>query len=276
MPTKQLPQDTALEAREQARYNERLRHSRIIGGIAHWVVLALSLGLIVFISYDTFAGIPFLRNSTYMTFQLWVCVVFMADFIVELAVSVDRRHYLATHIFFFLVSVPYLNIMQRTGMLDDISAQQLYFLRFIPLVRGAYALAMVVGALSQNRATNLLTSYAAILFSIVYFLSLIFYEQEKPINSDVTEYWDALWWALMNVTTIGCDINPMSVAGQISGVILAASGMLMLPLFTVFVTSLVKNHYQRQEKRNAEIEKAFEHTMLHHDEQKLDKEKAES
>ena len=80
----------------------------------------------------------------------------------------------------------------------------------------------------------------------------------------------------MNVTTIGCDINPMSVAGQISGVILAASGMLMLPLFTVFVTSLVKNHYQRQEKRNAEIEKAFEHTMLHHDEQKLDNEKAES
>lgn len=79
----------------------------------------------------------------------------------------------------------------------------------------------------------------------------------------------------MNVTTIGCYINPMTYAGQVSGVILAASGMLMLPLFTVFVTSVVKNHYQEQEKRNEEIKTAFERTRLHHDEKKL-KSKSES
>lgn len=265
--------DAALATCEHTRLVERLRHARIIGGIAHWVVLALSLGLIVFISYDTFAGIPFLRNTAYMTFQFWVCMVFVADFVIEFAVSVNRKRYLATHIFFLLVSIPYLNILQMTGMLDDITTQQFYFLRFIPLVRGAYALAMVVGALSQNHATNLLTSYAAILFSIVYFLSLIFYEQEKPVNTDVTEYWNALWWALMNVTTIGCDINPMTVAGQISGFILAASGMLMLPLFTVFVTSLVKNHNQRQEKRNADMRSALELSVLRHDERKLNHDK---
>ena len=264
-----------LAAREQQRYLERVRRARLIGGVAHWIVLALSLALIVFISYDTFAEIPFLRNSTYMTFQFWVCVVFMLDFFIELTVSLDKKRYLLTHILFFLISIPYLNIFQITGLLTDITAQQLYFLRFIPLVRSAYALAMVVGTLSQNRATNLLTSYAAILFSIIYFLSLIFYEQEKPVNSDVTCYWDALWWTCMNVTTIGCYINPMTYAGQVSGVILAASGMLMLPLFTVFVTSVVKNHYQEQEKRNEEIETAFERTRLHHDEKKL-KSKSES
>lgn len=261
----------ALKAVEQHRYMEHVRRSRIIQGIAHWIVLVLSLALIVFISYDTFNDIPFLQNKVYMTFQFWVCVVFMADFIIELSVSLDKKRYVATHILFFLISIPYLNLLQMTGWLTDVTTQQLYFLRFIPLVRGAYALAMVVGALSQNKATNLLTSYAAILFSIIYFLSLIFYEQELPINSDVTDYWDALWWALMNVTTIGCDINPMSVAGQVCAVVLAASGMMMLPLFTVFVTSLVKDHYTRQKQRETEIREAFESSMMRHDEKKLDR-----
>ena len=45
MPTKQLPQDTALEAREQARYNERLRHSRIIGGIA--LAIGFAVGILL-------------------------------------------------------------------------------------------------------------------------------------------------------------------------------------------------------------------------------------
>lgn len=260
-----------LKAHEQERYNRRMRASRITSGIAHWIVLALSLALIVFISYDTFAGIPFLQNKTYMSFQFWVCMVFMADFILELSTSMDRRRYVATHIFFLLISIPYLNIFQMTGMLTEITAQQLYFLRFIPLVRGAYSLAMVVGALSSNRALNIITSYAAILLSIIYFLSLIFYEQEKPVNSDVSEYWDALWWALMNVTTIGCDINPMTVAGQVCAVVLAASGMMMLPLFTVYVTSLVKNHNARSRERAEEIERAFEQSSLRHDEKKLNK-----
>lgn len=259
------------ELREQAgiHFHKRLRQDRIISAVAHWIVLALSLALIAFISYDTFAGIQFLQNTVYMTFQFWVCVIFMLDFVIELIFSTDRWRYLRTHIFFLLISIPYLNIFQMTGVLTELSAQDLYFLRFIPLVRGAYSLAMVVGALSSNRALNIIASYAAILVSIIYFLSLIFYEQEKPINSDVTEYWNALWWALMNVTTIGCDINPMSVAGQICAVVLAASGMMMLPLFTVYVTSLVKSHNERNRQRAKEIENAFENSSIKHDEKNL-------
>lgn len=248
----------AMALHAQTHYDEHLRRQSIIRSVAHWVVLILSLALISFISYDTFAGIAFLQNDVYMTFQFWVCVVFMADFVVELCVAVDRKRYLFTHIVFFLISIPYLNLLHMTGLLTDITAQQLYFLRFIPLVRGAYALAMVVGALSRNRATTLLTSYVAMLLSIIYFLSLIFYEQEMPVNSEVSGYWDALWWALMNVTTIGCDISPMTVAGQVCAVVLASSGVLMLPLFTVYISSRLKSHYARQQKREEQTRIAFE------------------
>lgn len=235
------------------------RRARLVASVAHWIILALSLGLIVFISYDTFAGIPFLKNHTYMTFQFWVCVVFMADFFVELFLSVDKKRYLLTHILFFLISIPYLNLLPVTDI--ELSSQQLYFLRFVPLVRGAYSLALVVGYLSSNKATNIVASYAAILAAIIYFSSLIFYEQELPVNSDVNDYWSALWWTFMNVTTIGCYINPMTVAGKVCGALLAGSGMLMLPLFTVYVTSLVKNYNDRNRLKAANIRHAWTTTL---------------
>ncbi len=63
-------------------YDRRRRHARIVTGIAHWIVLVLSLLLIIFISYDTFVGIPFLSNKVYMNFQFGVCIIFMVDFFI--------------------------------------------------------------------------------------------------------------------------------------------------------------------------------------------------
>lgn len=233
-----------------------MRHRRMIAGIAHWVVLVLSLALIVFISYDTFSDILFLENHTYMTFQLWVCIIFLLDFFLEWAMAENKKKYLSTHFCFFLISIPYLNIISLYHI--QFSHEVLYFIRFIPLVRGAYSLAMVVGYFSSNKAMNLIASYAAILLSIIYFASLIFYDQEKSVNSDVTDYWSALWWACMNVTTIGCYINPLTIAGKVSAVVLAASGMMMLPLFTVYVTQLVKDYNDRNRRIEAMLHKAFD------------------
>lgn len=215
--------------------------------ICHFVVLIFSILLIVFISYDTFSGVNFLENHLYMTFQFFVCILFMADFFIEWALAQNKRSYVASHWFFFLISIPYLNVIHLTSL--QITTEALYYVRFIPLVRGAYALAMVVGYFSTNRAYSLLTQYAAILMSILYFASIIFYYEEGPVNSDVNTYWDALYWAAMNVDTVGCYINAVTVGGKVLSVVLAVSGMMMLPLFTVYITARVKN-YNDQRRRD--------------------------
>lgn len=89
---------------------------RYTADISHGIVLILSLLLIVYISYDTFEDIPFLSNHTYMTFQFWVCVVFLADFFIELIMSYDKKKYLKSRWFFFLISIPYLNIVNLTNI----------------------------------------------------------------------------------------------------------------------------------------------------------------
>ena len=77
----------------------------------NFLVLVLSVALIVWISFDTFRRVNVLENHTYMTFQFWVCIVFILDFFIELQFAPDKWRYFRHRIVFLLLSIPYLNII---------------------------------------------------------------------------------------------------------------------------------------------------------------------
>lgn len=105
-----------------------------IYGILHVIILILSLFLVISISVDTFKGIPFYEQSVYMKVQLWICALFLADFVLEWFLAEKKGHYVATHFIFLLVAIPYQNIIAYMGW--TFSPEITYMLRFIPLVRG--------------------------------------------------------------------------------------------------------------------------------------------
>lgn len=215
-------------------------HTPRIIKIMDMVVLILSVLLIVFISIDTFEKVDFLENHRYMQFQFWVCVFFMIDFFVELAYAHNKWRFFKRRLLFLLLSIPYLNIINLANI--ELSGQVLYFVRFIPLARGALAMSIVMGYLSSNAVTSLFMSYLVILMMITYFCSLIFYQMEQPVNPQVQTYWSALWWAFMNMSTVGCNISPMTVAGKLVAVVLPIMGMIIFPLFTVYLTDYVQRN----------------------------------
>lgn len=216
---------------------------KIIIDTLNTIILALSAMLIVLISIDTFRNIPFLDNHAYMTFQFWVCVVFLLDFFVELWLAPDKWSYCRRRFLFFLLSIPYLNIVNYYHI--QLTADELYWVRFIPLARGTLAIAIVVGYLSTNKVSSLFGSYITILAAAIYFGSLIFFNQEHGVNPQITGYWPALWWACMDATTIGCDIQPVTVVGKIISAILSCMGVMIFPLFTVYITTLVQRYNAR-------------------------------
>lgn len=218
------------------------RLSRLVLDCLHVVVLALSVLLIVVISFDTFKSIPFLESRLYMRFQLVICVVFIADFFIELWLTPagERRAYWRARWLFLLLSVPYLNIIDQYDV--ALSADTLYFIRFVPLARGGLAMVIVLDYISANRITGLFVSYLSIMVLTIYFAALIFFEREQPVNPGVTSFWDALWWCFMQATTMGCSLVPVTVAGKILSFVVSFMGMIMFPLFTVYLTSLIARH----------------------------------
>lgn len=162
-------------------------HTPRILTVMNLIVLVLSGLLIFFISVDTFEEVNFLENHQYMVFQFWVCIFFMIDFFVELAYTSDKLGFVKRRMAFLLLSVPYLNIINMTGM--HLSGDVLYFVRFIPLARGALAMSIVIGYLSSNAVTSLFMSYLVILLMITYFCSLIFFDMvvidDDPLQRDI-------------------------------------------------------------------------------------------
>ena len=129
---------------------------KIFLDLLHTMILVLSVILIVYISVDSINDRNFWENHDYMVFQFWVCVAFIFDFFVELWLSQRKWEFIRHRWYFLLLSIPYLNIIPLTGWL--VTEEELYFLRFIPLARGALALSIVIGYISKNKFLGLLVT----------------------------------------------------------------------------------------------------------------------
>ncbi len=219
------------------------RRDRIIVKILHSLVLIAAVGLIVLISWDSFNNISFLASKQYMNIQFWICMFFIFDIIVEFFFAPRKWRYIATHLFFLLVSIPYLNIIAYYGI--DLNPEMQYIIRFIPMIRAGYVLALVMGVLFSNKISGLFATYLGLLIATVYFASLMFYIEEHYVNPGVTTYWSALWWAFMDVTTVGCNINCITPTGKVLGVILSAEGLILFPVFTVYITNALSQRALR-------------------------------
>ena len=57
----------------------------------------------------------------------------------------------------------------------------------------------------------------------------------------------------MDVTTVGCSIEAVTTVGRVLSVLLAALGMMMFPIFTVYVTNLITMRNKEAGTRNDEL-----------------------
>lgn len=216
-----------------------------IYGFLHIVILVLSVFLVIRISIDTFNNEAFYLEARFLRYQFWICLVFLFDFFVEFYMSKHKWKYIRSRFIFFLVSIPYNSIISFYGWKFD--PQITYSLHYIPLIRGGYAMSIVISWFTYNKATGLFISYLATLIFTIYFASLAFYVFEHNVNSLVKNYQDALWWAAMDATTVGSNIVAVTPVGRVLSVLLAALGMMMFPIFTVYVTNILTRTKQQAE-----------------------------
>lgn len=210
--------------------------------IEHWLNILVIIGalfIIVIVSIELLSPQPAFSERFILNSHLIVCIIFLADFFIRWYHSNQSWRFWGNNLFFFLVSIPYLNIVYALS--PALSHTTWLFLRLIPLARGVYGVSLIVSWMTRSKITNLFITYLAILFTIIYFCSIIFYFVEHGPNPMVKDYWDAFNWSLMNVTTVGSNIFGVTKLGQSLAVVLAAAGMIFFPIFTAWVTTKFQN-----------------------------------
>lgn len=165
-----------------------------------------------------------------------VCLIYCFDFFVLMAYNARPWHFLWRNSVVLILSIPYHAIAHLAGIELGHAAQMT--LSGIVVLRSILALYITMRWLIIGRATRLLWAYIATVVVCTYFAALIFYEYEAPVNSSVGGFGDALWWAWMNLVTVGAEIFPVTAIGKVICVLLPIVGMAMFPVFTVYVTEL--------------------------------------
>ena len=217
--------------------------------ILNVLVLISSLAIIIVLSIELLSLQVILSERFVLNFHLIVCSIFLADFFVRWYYSGGKLKFLGENLIFLLVSIPYLNIIH--SLVPTISHATWIILRIIPLARGIYGVTIIVRWMTRSAITNLFATYLTILFVTIYFCSILFFFMEHGLNPLVKDYWDALNWALMNVTTVGSNIFGVTRIGQTLAVVLAAAGMIFFPIFTAYVTTKFQN--KRKEAKGNQV-----------------------
>ena len=204
----------------------------------HLSAFMLSLLLVISISIDTYRGVPFYDDTVYLDLQFWICLMLMILFFLEVYNADHSWQYLGRHFLFLLLTIPYLTLFDWWGI--QLSPQAAFLFRFIPLIRGYIAFTVIAYGLLHDLSSGLLITYIVVLFSFIYYCSLIFYVLESGVNPQLHSFWDSLWYSCMTATTAGCDISATTSAGRVIAVLLALAGMMLLPVFTVYLTGLIR------------------------------------
>ena len=207
-----------------------LRATNILTLIASMLLLAALSAEIIF-SRELAAFSPLFEVATFS-----VCIIYCIDFVVLMLYSVRPLRFFVRNFYILLLSIPYHTIARLVGYDLDHTSQMV--LNGVVLLRSVLALYITLRWLIQRRTTRLLWAYIATVVLCSYLASLLFYEYEAPVNKAVGNFGDAIWWAWMNLTTVGAEIFPVTTIGKVICVLLPVLGMAMFPIFTVYVTSL--------------------------------------
>lgn len=202
--------------------------------VLHILVLAGALALIAYITYDTMVNVSFVTSEQYLKVQMWICIFFEIEIFAEWLLSPKKWHFFLRNMVFIIICIPFTTILHHLQI--PVSGQMAYLLRFIPMIRAAYVLAITWDIMSKNWISSMFGAYIIMLIATLYFLSLMFYVEESPVNPSVYDYWQSLWYSIMQMTTCGSNIVPHTPTGKIIGIVLSAEGLILFPVFTVYFT----------------------------------------
>lgn len=211
-------------------------------------ILTLLAGtiLIIALSIEVLTGNHLTYSDWYLWLQFAICIIFILDFAHALLVGGNNYRSTLSNLILLLISIPYLNILQWVNVTPD--RGMAVVVSAFPLIRAFVAMGVVVQWMLKGKVNRIFGAYIFTVVGFTYLAALMFFDYEINENPHLQNFGNALWWACMNVTTVGAAIFPVTVIGKVLAVILPSLGMMFFPIFTLYVTNLYTTRNDSSQK----------------------------
>lgn len=180
-----------------------------------WPLVAAALVFLVAYTWEVLGDLSGGDALILEVVQALTWALFLLDYAVNLILAKRRWRWFSTHLFDLAVVV--------LPML-----RPLRVLRFVTLLR---VFDRTAGIAIRGRIALYVTGAASLL---VFLASIAVLDAERhAAGSQITTLGDALWWAIVTVTTVGYgDVTPVTAAGRIIAAALMVCGIALLGVVT--------------------------------------------
>lgn len=207
---------------------------KVLDDLDEWLTLpmaVLSVVWLLIVVWELVSG----SSKLLETVGTAIWIVFIIEFAVRIALAPAK--------------LPFLKRNWLTVIALVVPALRLFaFLRFLRAARALRSLRLVRIVGTANRSMNALRSalsrrgfaYVAALTLLVVFLGaagMLNFEGASEVDGGFQNYWEALWWTGMLVTSIGSDFWPQTTEGRVLCFLLSLYGLAVLGYITATLAS---------------------------------------
>ena len=166
---------------------------------------------------------------TLAVLELGLTVVFAAEFVSRFAASRSRPMYLRAHWIDLVALIPVTRGLRILRVLR--------LLRLVRAFAGVYRALGHVGPIAEHRG---LQTIVLSWLGVMVICTTAIYFAERDVNESIRSPFDALWWGVTTMTTVGYgDIVPRTAEGRIAASVPMLLGIGLFSAITAIVTSLL-------------------------------------
>ena len=182
-----------------------------------------------------------------------ICSIFILQLVIDLIRSTNKMQFMKTHWIDFLASMP---------MIEPLRYARLFsILRMVLIYRSGKN--MFSHLFSNRRETTLASILLLMVFLLTVGSSMMLFIEGKSPESNIQDGGDALWWALVTISTVGYgDHYPVTEAGKIlaSGLIICGVGL--FGMISGLISSMILSPTQSQTQQLENKEKLLKQIVM--------------
>ncbi|MEQ1852148.1 MAG: ion transporter [Chthoniobacteraceae bacterium] len=204
-------------------------------------VLVLSVYVLGALVAQTVFHVP--PNVSLLLDQIdtFVCVFFLADFGVRFRRAPSKLAFMKWGWIDLIASIPAYDFL-RWGRI-------LRLVRLVRILRAFRSDRHLLTFLYRNRAEGLIGTAVLAVIVLLIFSCIAVLVLEDSTDSNIKTPFDAVWWAVSTITTVGYgDKFPVTIEGKIVAIILMVTGVGFFGVLTgLFARLFVESEFQKED-----------------------------